>query len=74
MKEIRIPELARLIRRDERMPVTKQEERIWSEIDELAEEIGKHWPEGVSVVDAVREHRGNPTPDEWVVPKERNNP
>ena len=32
-------------------------ERIWAEMDELAEEIGKEWPEGVSAVDAIREQR-----------------
>ncbi len=30
---------------------------IWAEWDALAEEIGKHWPEGVSAVDAVRDVR-----------------
>jgi prevent-host-death family protein len=34
-----------------------EEDRLWAEIDELAEEIGKHWPKGVSAVDAVREQR-----------------
>ena len=30
---------------------------ILKEMDRLAEEITKHWPEGVSAVDAVREVR-----------------
>jgi len=30
---------------------------IWADIDRLAEEIGKEWPEGVSAVDAVRDVR-----------------
>ena len=30
---------------------------ILEEMDRLAEEITKHWPEGVSAVDAVREVR-----------------
>ena len=30
---------------------------IWAAMDELAEEIGKHWPHGVSAVEAVREQR-----------------
>ena len=30
---------------------------VWADMDETAEEIGKHWPEGVSAVDAVREQR-----------------
>ena len=32
-------------------------DRIWTEMDELAKEIGKKWPKGVSAVDAVREQR-----------------
>jgi prevent-host-death family protein len=28
---------------------------VWSDIAELAKEIGKYWPEGVSAVDAIRE-------------------
>ena len=32
-------------------------ERIWAEMDELAQEISKKWPRGVSAVDAVREQR-----------------
>jgi prevent-host-death family protein len=30
---------------------------VWADMDELAAEIGAHWPEGVSAVDAVREQR-----------------
>lgn len=30
---------------------------VWSDIAELAKEIGKYWPEGVSAVDAIREER-----------------
>jgi prevent-host-death family protein len=30
---------------------------VWAEMDELAREIGAHWPEGVSAVEAVREQR-----------------
>jgi prevent-host-death family protein len=30
---------------------------IWQEMDELAEEVGRDWPDGVSAVDAVREVR-----------------
>lgn len=29
----------------------------WAEHDRLVEEIGAHWPEGVSAVDAIREQR-----------------
>lgn len=32
-------------------------DRIWAEMDALAEEIGAAWPEGVSAVEAVREVR-----------------
>jgi prevent-host-death family protein len=32
-------------------------ERIWAEMDELAAEITKKWPAGVSAVQAVREQR-----------------
>jgi prevent-host-death family protein len=30
---------------------------VLADMDELAAEIGAHWPEGVSAVDAVREQR-----------------
>lgn len=32
-------------------------EEIWADLDDLAEEIGKEWPEGVTAVEAVREQR-----------------
>ncbi|MGH2355343.1 MAG: type II toxin-antitoxin system Phd/YefM family antitoxin [Chloroflexota bacterium] len=32
-------------------------ETLWSEMDELAAEIGREWPEGISAVDAVSEDR-----------------
>jgi prevent-host-death family protein len=32
-------------------------ERIWAEMDELAKEVGKKWPKGLSAVDAVRDQR-----------------
>ena len=44
--------------------------KVWAEMDKTAAEIAKHWPEGVSAVDAVREQRRNLTPDEWVRPEE----
>ena len=31
--------------------------RVWAEMDELAQEIGAHWPKGVSAVEAVEEQR-----------------
>ena len=42
-----------------------QQGDLWAEWDDLAEEIGKHWPEGVSAVDAIRDvrrERGRPKP------------
>lgn len=30
---------------------------VWAEMQALAEEIGRHWPAGVSATDAVREQR-----------------
>jgi len=35
----------------------KEIERLFADMDRLAEEIGKHWPEGVSAVDAIRDVR-----------------
>ena len=35
----------------------KSDEAVWMDIDELAAEIGAHWPKGVSAVDAIREDR-----------------
>jgi prevent-host-death family protein len=45
------------------VPVVEQEatreeaRRVWKEMDELAKKIGRHWPKGVSAVEAVREQR-----------------
>ena len=52
------------------VPKEKDWRKVWAAMDETAAEIGKHWPEGVSAVDAVREQRRNLTPDEWVNPEE----
>jgi prevent-host-death family protein len=30
---------------------------VWTDLEQLAIEIGAHWPEGVSAVEAVREGR-----------------
>ena len=35
----------------------KSDEAVWTDLDELAAEIGAHWPKGVSAVDAIREDR-----------------
>jgi antitoxin (DNA-binding transcriptional repressor) of toxin-antitoxin stability system len=41
-----------------KVPVDRQAlEEWWAEVDELAEEIGKYWPEGVSAAEAVAEQR-----------------
>jgi len=34
-----------------------EEELLWSEIDELAKEIGKKWPKGISAAEAVSDLR-----------------
>ncbi len=45
------------------VPVTDEDSEkaeartIWAGMDELAQEIDVHWPEGVSAVDAVHEQR-----------------
>lgn len=45
------------------VPVSKPERHttpsseIWTSLDQLAAEIGAHWPKNVSAVDAVRERR-----------------
>ena len=37
---------------------TQDVETLWAEMDELAEEIGKHWqPKSMSAADAVKEQR-----------------
>lgn len=30
---------------------------VWTDVDQLAAEIGNHWPETLTAVDAVREER-----------------
>jgi len=41
-----------------RRPMTPEElDTFWAEWDQLAAEIGAHWPEGVSVEDAIRDIR-----------------
>ena len=34
-------------------------EALWSEMDALAAEIGRHWPAGQSAADAIAEDRGH---------------
>jgi len=57
-----ITEHGRLIARLEpagegKQAVEDSEAAAWAELDRLSAEIGAHWPEGVSVVDAVRDAR-----------------
>lgn len=42
----------------EQRPYTMEEgEAFLAKLDQMAEEIGKHWPAGVTAVDAVRDAR-----------------
>ena len=36
---------------------SQEAQRAWDDLDRLAEEIGKHWPENVSAAEAVNEGR-----------------
>lgn len=38
-------------------PVLPQRSSVWTDLDELAAEIGARWPAQVSAVEAVREER-----------------
>lgn len=38
-------------------PLRKKDAAIWAELDQLAEEIGRHWQGEPSAVDAIREGR-----------------
>ena len=38
-------------------PAAANSRQAWKDLDLLAAEIGKHWPEGVSAVDAMTEAR-----------------
>ena len=49
--------VAWLVRPEPRVVDAQERDAVWAEWDELAAEIGKHWPEGVPAVDAVREQR-----------------
>ncbi len=37
--------------------IWKESKKVLEEMDELAKEIGKHWPAGVSAAEAVKEQR-----------------
>ena len=49
--------VARLVPADD-PPLTQEElDAFWQEWDEVSEDIGAAWPEGVSVVDAIKDVR-----------------
>lgn len=52
--------IARLMPVSPTLPDTQELDAIWSDMDRLAEEIGRYWPEGVSSVEAVGEERRGP--------------
>ena len=49
--------VARLIPVEDEDAKRAADAAIWADMDKLAERIGKHWPAGVSAVEAVREQR-----------------
>jgi prevent-host-death family protein len=49
--------VARLLPPVEPRDVQEDFDVIWADMDRLAEEIGKRWPAGVSVVEALGEDR-----------------
>ena len=48
--------VARLVPVKPRKP-NKKDAAIWAELDQIAEEIGRYWPEDVSAVEAIRDVR-----------------
>jgi antitoxin (DNA-binding transcriptional repressor) of toxin-antitoxin stability system len=49
--------VARLIPVITPKPNPKTLNAIWADLDQVAQEIGRHWPKGVSAVEAVNEGR-----------------
>jgi len=49
--------IARLVPVVDKEAVLEESLKVLKEMDELAKEIGKYWPKGVSAVEAVREQR-----------------
>ena len=49
--------IARLVPAESFPIASNDTEAVWADLDELAEEIARAWPQGVSAVDAVREVR-----------------
>ena len=41
-------------------PDTHELDAVWSEMDKLADEIARHWPEGASATEAVSDGRLGP--------------
>jgi hypothetical protein len=50
----------------------EESERIWAEMDKLAEEISKEWPKNASAVEAISEQRSRPRFDDEVAPPDLN--
>jgi prevent-host-death family protein len=40
-----------------RLVPVEDDDALWAELDELAQEIGRYWPEGISAAEAVSEQR-----------------
>lgn len=49
--------VAQLVPVQESVPTPKETAAVWTDLDQLAVEIGEHWPAKVSAVNAVREGR-----------------
>jgi prevent-host-death family protein len=49
--------VARIVPVERQPPSPEELSAVWASIDEIAAEIGAHWPPDVTAVDAVREGR-----------------
>ncbi len=49
--------VARLVPVESKEAQRAEATAVWAEMDELAREVGAHWPAGVSAVEAVQEQR-----------------
>lgn len=49
--------VARLVPVETQAEIQADALKVWAELDELALEVGTHWPEGVSAAEAVAEQR-----------------
>jgi prevent-host-death family protein len=38
-------------------PLAEENETSWQTLEQIADEIGRSWPEGVSAVEAIEEYR-----------------